>query len=112
MPPSSPPSKPIPVRLPPDIIERIDAAAELAGTNRAALIRFCAETFAAYVNKRGRAALPPDWPSVLAAMDGRTKEARDATYLNDAPSSEPTPAQQPVNYLDHTNKRARTKRKQ
>ena len=34
---------PIPVRLDPSVIERLDGAAKRMGTNRSALIKFCAQ---------------------------------------------------------------------
>lgn len=71
-------TKPIPVRLSDDDISRLDEAAERMGTNRAALIRFCADTFARYVIKVGKAALPLNWQEILNFNDGRTREARDA----------------------------------
>jgi metal-responsive CopG/Arc/MetJ family transcriptional regulator len=67
---------PIPVRLSPDLIKRLDDVAERIGSNRAAVIRFCIQTFVEHLEKNGRMALPPNWLEIIAAMDNRTLESR------------------------------------
>jgi len=43
------------------------------GTNKAALIRFCTQTFLEYFESRGGvAALPLDWREIMTSQDGRT----------------------------------------
>lgn len=69
-------TSPIPVRLSADLIERLDKMADQIGSNRAALIRFCTQTFLEHFEKRGVAALPPDWEQILAQTDNRTVRSR------------------------------------
>jgi predicted DNA-binding protein len=67
---------PIPVRLEKPLIQRLDNAASKIGSNRAAVIRFCVETWLSHFERKGFAALPVNWEQILAEMDGRTREAR------------------------------------
>ena len=69
-------TKPIPVRLPEDILARLDAAAERIGNTRAGIMRFLIETWLAHFERKGFAALPPDWQEIMEAQDGRTAAAR------------------------------------
>jgi hypothetical protein len=65
-------TKPIPVRLDPVTIARLDRVSKRLGTNRAALIRFCAETFVRdYERHGGIASLPPNWEDILRSLDSR-----------------------------------------
>lgn len=85
-------SKPIPVRIPEDWLPRLDSAAKRLGTNRARLIAFCAKTFADAFEKDGELMMPPNWPEIFAAMDGRRRSARYPSQglpfvLNDAANS-------------------------
>jgi len=67
------PTDPIPVRLNHALIARLRKAADRMGTNKAALIRFCAQTFIEHFERHGGvASLPLDWKEILAAQDGRT----------------------------------------
>jgi hypothetical protein len=67
-------TKPIPVRLEPSVIARLDRAAQRLGTNRAALIKFCAQTFLSdFEARRGVASLPPNWQELLRRLDGRSR---------------------------------------
>ena len=63
----------IPVRLSPDVIERLDAVARRTGMSRNALMKFCVSTFA-YEMEKGD--LTADtlraWGEVLRDLDGRT----------------------------------------
>lgn len=66
------PTAPIPVRLEPGLIARLDAVAKRIGSNRAALIRFCAQTFVEYFERNGGiASLPPNWRELFRSQDGR-----------------------------------------
>jgi predicted DNA-binding protein len=69
-------SKPIPIRLDTDFIDRLDTVSDKIGSNRAAVIRFCVITFVEYLEKHGRAVLPPDWKELMARSDRRTKASR------------------------------------
>jgi len=67
-------SKPIPIRLGQDVIDRLDKAAERLGTNRSALIKFCAETFVEHFERHGGiASMPPNWQELLRSLDGRSR---------------------------------------
>lgn len=64
--------KPIPVRLGDRLIGRLDSAAKRLGNNRAALIRFCLDSFLDHFEKMGGvASLPPNWRVLLQEQDGR-----------------------------------------
>lgn len=63
---------PIPVRLSPDVIHRLDEAAKKLGNTRAGVIKLCLAAFLEDFEARGTAALPLDWQAVLAGMDGRS----------------------------------------
>ena len=91
-------TKPIPVRIPEDWVTRLDKAAHKLGTNRAALISFCAQTFAKDFEQHGEAMMPMDWQKIFRAMDGRTAEASKASALNDSSSAKPSPASKTVAY--------------
>lgn len=86
---------PIPVRIPLEWLPRLDEAATRLGTNRARLIAFCAQTFTEEFERRGVAMMPPDWPELLAKLDGRTRgltyeikpiERLELNKTNSAPS--------------------------
>jgi hypothetical protein len=47
-------SKPIPIRFDEDFVDRLDAAADTIGSNRAAVIRFCVLTFVEYLERQQR----------------------------------------------------------
>lgn len=95
---------PLPIRFDQATIDRLDKMSARLGTNRAALIRFCTTTFLSHLEKRGNAMLPPDWESIVRAMDGRR-----AVIAEDPPGSAPAEAlpQRPVKY---TVKKARRKK--
>lgn len=78
--------KPIPVRLSEDIISRLDEAAGKIGSNRAALIRLCTQTFLDHLDKAGFGAMPMDWQNIIEESDGRR-----VAYLNENKSSESPP---------------------
>lgn len=67
-------TQPIPVRLPDELINRLDAAAKRIGTTRAGIIRFCVETWLRHFEIKGKtASLPIDWEEILRTQDGRRK---------------------------------------
>ncbi len=66
-------SKPIPVKLPDDLIQRLDRVSELTGLqNRSQVIRLCIKSFLDYFDHYGESALPVNWKEILAEIDGRT----------------------------------------
>jgi len=71
-------TKPIPVRIPTEWLPRIDAVAKKLGTNRARLIAFSGQTFAEFVERNGVTAMPPDWSTILADMDGRRRRGKSS----------------------------------
>lgn len=65
-------TKPIPIRLSPDMIERLDRAAKTAHlSNRTEVIKLCISSFLDYFEAYGQARLPPNWQEMLADLDGR-----------------------------------------
>ena len=69
----------LPVRLEPEIEERLESVARDIGTSKSALIRLLAKTFVEHVvDNRGRVHLPPDWSELLGlpAADKRSIESR------------------------------------
>ncbi|HEX3717027.1 MAG TPA: hypothetical protein VH595_03590 [Verrucomicrobiae bacterium] len=69
-------SQPIPIRLPSDMVVRLDAAAKRLGSTRAGVIRFCVETWLRHFEVKGRAALPVDWDEVMASQSRRKTPRR------------------------------------
>lgn len=71
----------LPVRLPPEIEERLENVARKIGTTKSALIRMLAKTFVEQVvDPEGNVNLPPKWHKLLEAADGRSS----AFSLNEA----------------------------
>jgi hypothetical protein len=72
----------LPVRLEPEVEERLESTAREIGTSKSALIRLLVKTFVEHVvDNRGRVRLPPDWSELLGglpAADGRSVEPRSA----------------------------------
>lgn len=61
------------MRLDPALIKRLDEAAKRLGSNRAALIRFCTQTFLEHFEAGGGvASLPMNWKQMLKQQDGRS----------------------------------------
>lgn len=65
------PTKPIPIRLPNDLIPRIDAVAAEMGLKRAQLIVLCVRTFVERVESGVEIRLPIEWETMLPSLDGR-----------------------------------------
>jgi len=77
-------SKPIPVRLSDDVLERLEKAAEKIGVEtRAAVIKLCLTSFLDYYEKHGYEDLKPAWEKIRKEMDGRYS-ARDPEILKAA----------------------------
>ena len=64
-------TKPIPVRMPKQLIVRLDAAAARIGNTRAGVIRYLTETWVEEFERKGKQMLPADWEDVLKSFDGR-----------------------------------------
>lgn len=66
-------SRSIPVRLSPEVIERLDRVAKRTGMSRNALMKFCVSTFA-YEMENGELSTRTlqAWQKVLKDLDGRT----------------------------------------
>ena len=58
-------TKPIPVRIPDESLDQIDAAAHKLTTNRGRLLAFSVQTFTEYFEERQVASMPPDWRDIL-----------------------------------------------
>ena len=93
----------LPVRLEPEIQERLELIAPATGTSKSALIRHLAKTFVQHVvDNRGRVRLPPNWSELvgLPAADKRSVEARSERVVarqsrapaSAAPNSKPASA--------------------
>jgi predicted DNA-binding protein len=64
-------TKPIPVRLPEYLIQRLDSIVDMRpGVTRAAMIRYMIETWLDYTEKNG---IPSNWEEIMKRLDGRTK---------------------------------------
>lgn len=70
--------RPIPVRLDEDLIVRLDEVARRIGSNRAAVIRFCVQTFVEHVAAQVRAPLAPDWYEIIRRIESREPLSRGA----------------------------------
>ena len=89
----------LPVRLPQDIISRLDALAERIGSNRSQVIRVCIQSFVEEFERTGKAMLPPNWRELLSEFDKRTVASRTrypsptrSLALNERPSPATTRA--------------------
>lgn len=70
-------TKPIPVRLSNELIDRLDRAAKAAHlSNRTEVIKLCISSFLDYFEAHGKASLPLDWEEMLASLDGRTRPGK------------------------------------
>jgi hypothetical protein len=68
-------TKPTPVRLSIELIDRLDRAAKTAHlSNRTEVIKLCISSFLDYFEQHGVAALPLNWEEMLRDMDGRTRK--------------------------------------
>ena len=99
--------KPIPVRLSEDIISRLDEAAGKIGSNRAALIRLCTQTFLDHLDQAGFGAMPMDWQNIIEESDGRRIAHLNETKTSDSP---PIPPLVKVKYRAKMGGRKTTKR--
>jgi hypothetical protein len=76
-------TKPIPVRLDADMIERLDRVVkDLGFGSRTAVIRLCISTFIDYLEKHGTLMLPPDWEHMLKQLDNRTHRYKNQPREN------------------------------
>lgn len=80
-------TKPIPVRLGEDVIQRLDVAAGRIGSNRASVIRMLINKWLEDFERGGKASLPPDWEQIMNQLDGRSTDARNVAEMPQAPSS-------------------------
>lgn len=69
-------SKPIPVRIGEEMIQRLDRAALDIGSNRAAIIRMLITKWLDAYEQHGSTVLPPEWRTIMNELDGRRKEAK------------------------------------
>jgi len=92
-------TKPVPVRLDLSTIVRLDRAAKRLGTNRAALIKFCAQTFVADFEARGGiASLPPDWRRILRGLGGRRSQTPKINRKEGGDLKQSTAVEKPGKY--------------
>jgi hypothetical protein len=69
-------SKPIPIRFESHFIDRLDAAADKVGSNRAAIIRFCVLTFVEYLEGAQKAASAGEKKALISDLGVLTGFAR------------------------------------
>ena len=84
----------IPVRLPQDILDRLDAVAERIGSNRSSVIRVCIQSFVEEFERRGKIMLPPNRADLLREFDNRTIASRTrypSHARNLSPEERPSP---------------------
>lgn len=63
----------IPIRLPDDVIARLDAAAAKTSIGtRAAVMKFCINSFLDYFEANGETSLPINWREIIKDLDQRT----------------------------------------
>lgn len=102
--------KPIPVRLSDDLISRLDKAAGKIGSNRAALIRLCTQTFLDHLDDNGFGALPIDWQTIIAETDGRRNFRLNEPEPGKEISVAVPPPVRKVNYRDKLPKASKQKK--
>jgi predicted DNA-binding protein len=74
--------KPIPVRLSPDIIRRLDAVAKKTGmSTRASIIKICVTGFLDYFERTGMAGLPLNYREIIQSLDGRTRQFQQNIHV-------------------------------
>jgi hypothetical protein len=69
-------SKPIPIRFESHFIDRLDAAADQVGSNRAAIIRFCVLTFVEYLERAAKTASAGQKKALISDLSVLTGFAR------------------------------------
>lgn len=90
----------LPVRLPPDVEERIQKVAIRLGTTKSSLIRMLAKTFVEQVvDAEGHVQLPPKWRKLLEAADGRASYAMSETQAAAKPAAQSSKPGKPVSYF-------------
>jgi len=62
---SKPITKPIPVRIPKDGLNRIEAAAKKLGANRSRIVAFAVQKFTEYAENQRVVTMPPDWREIF-----------------------------------------------
>lgn len=97
--------KQLPIRLDPEIEERLEKVAKRTGTTKSAIIRLLADSFVKQaVAADGSVTLPPNWADLLPPRDTRagTKKLKPPSpsqvLANDDASDEPLPPKQDVTY--------------
>jgi predicted DNA-binding protein len=82
-------TKPIPVRLPEYLIQRLDSIVDMRpGVTRAAMIRYMIETWLDYTEKNG---IPSNWEEIMKRLDGRTKLSRQPELFKSLWTAPATP---------------------
>lgn len=72
-------SKRIPVRLPPETIQRLDTAAEALGNTRTGIVRHLLEEWLAGAEAQEARILGKEWDGVIRDFDGRRIEPMEGT---------------------------------
>jgi hypothetical protein len=83
----------LPVRLEPEVEERLESTAREIGTSKSALIRLLVKTFVEHVvDTRGRVRLPPDWSELLGRLPAADKRSVEPQRLRGASAHVRAPA--------------------
>ena len=86
----------LPIRLEPEVQERLEVIAQEIGTSKSALLRLLARTFVEQaVDAHGKVHLPPNWKDILGRLppaDGRSPSTRRGTTPAVEVSSKPNAA--------------------
>jgi hypothetical protein len=78
----------LPVRLEPEVEEKLERVAARIGTSKSALIRLLARTFVEQMVKPdGAVELPPQWSSVLPPVDKRTSATQPVPSVQQSPEA-------------------------
>lgn len=78
-------TKPIPVKLSVEILERLDHAASVTGLqNRSALIRLCLQSFLDYFEQHGEMTLPLEWQTVALANQKTLEKEPNSSRIQTA----------------------------
>jgi len=73
---------PISVRLPLEIIQRLDNATKKLGLgNRASLIKMSTSSFLDYLDQTGIAGLPLNWKEIIHKLDGRSQRYKNFNII-------------------------------
>jgi len=83
---SKPITKPIPVRIPKDVLNRIEAAAKKLGSNRSRIVSFAAQKFTEHAENQSVVTMPPNWREIFKSLE-KVKHANPPSPAGKAKSA-------------------------